>query len=110
MDRGGLADRPVKLAEAASLSDDPWYGQRLDLLTHDLAARTREVLRIHRQIERETPARGGFSLRDHAVALFAWTRRTAVTLAGARWRLAVRTSPRPGGIPAARSAPGNRPG
>ena len=80
MDRGGLADRPVKLAEAASLSDDPWYGQRLDLLTHDLAARTREVLGIHRHIEREVPARGGFSLLDHAVALFAWVRRESSPL------------------------------
>ena len=47
MDRAGLADRPVKLAEAASLSDDPWYSQRLEALAHDLAQRARAVLRLH---------------------------------------------------------------
>ena len=66
MDRGGLAERPVKLAEAASLSDDPWYSQRLDALTSDLAARTREVLGIERD------ATDWF---EHALALIARMRR-----------------------------------
>ena len=71
MDRGGLADRPVKLAEAASLSDDPWYSQQLDSLTDDLAARTREVLGIASDAQCDPP----FRLFDHAAALFAWARR-----------------------------------
>jgi hypothetical protein len=75
MDRGGLADRPVKLAEAASLSDDPWYSQRLEALTDDLAARTREVLGIASGAKRDEPSNHALRLFDHAAALFAWARR-----------------------------------
>jgi hypothetical protein len=96
MDRGGLADRPVKLAEAASLSDDPWYGQRLDALAHDLAAQTREILGIFRQAEQAR----SFSLLDHAAALVGWTRRNR-SRAG-DWRSAIAISAE---IPAAPSAP-----
>ena len=69
MDRGGLADRPVKLAEAASLSDDPWYGQRLEALARELAVSTREVLGIYFD---DPPGRGLLG------ALFAGMRRSPV--------------------------------
>jgi hypothetical protein len=65
----------VKLAEAAALSDDPWYSQRLDSLTDDLAARTREVLGIAAGAKRDEPSSHALRLFDHAAALFAWARR-----------------------------------
>ena len=71
MDRGALAERPVKLAEAASLSDDPWYSQRLHALARDLATRTREVLGIERE------AKDWF---EHALALLARMRRDTASL------------------------------
>ena len=62
MDRGTLAGRPVKLAEAASLSDDPWYAKTLDEATRELARRTREVLSVARMHEQ----------RGFGAGLLAW--------------------------------------
>jgi len=67
MDRARLADRPVKLAEAASVSDDPWYSQRLEALAHELAVRARVVLRV--QGVAHNPSQDSFGLLGN---LFGW--------------------------------------
>jgi hypothetical protein len=52
MDRGGITDSAVRLAEAAALSDDPWYGERLRELARELAVATCQVLESARPTRR----------------------------------------------------------
>ena len=52
MDRGRISGSAVKLAEAASYSDDPWFGQQLHELASELAAMTRQVLDTNRSKQR----------------------------------------------------------
>jgi hypothetical protein len=68
MDRGRIAGSAVKLAEAASLTDDPWYGQQLNDLADELAAMTRQVLDAARPTRRIGRERG-------LLAAMMWARR-----------------------------------
>jgi hypothetical protein len=56
MDKGRIAGSAVKLAEAASFSDDPWFGHRLHDLARELAATTHQVLDAARPTQRTSSA------------------------------------------------------
>lgn len=81
MDRGRIAGSAVKLAEAASLTDDPWYGQQLNDLADELAAMTRQVLDAARPTRRIDRERGLIAAITGARRLFARFRQPHPALA-----------------------------